>query len=195
MYERYEQWAADEDGDARGARLDAVLPLVPSRRAALDLGCGTGVTATARLSREFDAVTAIDISARSIDAARGRVPGVDFRVGDMTEIELPAHAFDLVTAFSSILHVPATEQPALVRRVASWLAPDGVFLFDVGLHAGEQNEDDWFGAPMCWSSLGYDETLAMVAAAGLRIVSAEVDTHVEHGCDASFLWVTAQSAA
>lgn len=193
IFDRYENWEEQGEG-ARGARIDAVLPLVPSRRSALDLGCGTGTKATAHLAREFDAVTAVDISARSIEVARQRVPGVEFLAGDMTRVEFPAEAFDLVTAFYSVLHVPSSEQPGLVARVASWLVPGGVFLFDVGLQAGDQQEDDWLGAPMYWSSLGRDATLSMVTATGMRVVSAEVETEVENGVEVSFLWVTAQRA-
>jgi SAM-dependent methyltransferase len=196
VYERYEHWNGDGDlRDERGARLDGVLPLVPSRRSALDLGCGTGTRATARLAREFDTVTAVDISSRSIEAARRQVPGVEFLAGDMTEVEFPAGTFDLVTAFYSVLHVPSGEQPGLVARVASWLGPGGVFLFDVGVHPGDQREDDWLGAPMYWSSLGRDATLAMVTDAGLRVVAAEVETGVEDGREVNFLWVTAQRTA
>ena len=169
-----------------------MLPLVPSRRSALDLGCGTGTKATAYLAREFDAVTAVDISARSIEVARQRMPGVVFLAGDMTRVEFPAEAFDLVAAFYSVLHVPAGEQPGVVARVASWLVPGGVFLFNVGLHAGDQQEDDWLGAPMYWSSLGRDATLSMVTATGMRVVAAEVETVVEDGVEVSFLWVSAQ---
>ena len=187
IFDRYERWEEEQGDGARGARIDAVLPLVPSRRSALDLGCGTGTKATAYLAREFDAVTAVDISARSIEVARQRMPGVDFLAGDMTRVEFPAEAFDLVTAFYSVLHVPAGEQPGLVARVASWLVPGGVFLFDVGLHAGDQQEDDWLGAPMYWSSLGRDATLSMVTATGMRVVAAEVETVVEDGVEVSFL--------
>ncbi|MEX1009689.1 MAG: class I SAM-dependent methyltransferase [Acidimicrobiia bacterium] len=192
IFDRYEHREEEQGDGVRGARIDSVLPLVPSRRSALDLGCGTGTKATARLAREFDAVTAVDISRRSIDAARQRVPGVEFLAGDMTRVEFPAEAFDLVTAFYSVLHVPAGEQPALVARVASWLVLGGVFLFDVGLHPGDEHEDDWLGAPMYWSSLGRDATLAMVTDAGLLVVASEVETKLEDGREANFLWVTAQ---
>ena len=128
IFDRYERWEEEQGDGARGARIDAVLPLVPSRRSALDLGCGTGTKATAYLAREFDAVTAVDISARSIEVARQRMPGVEFLAGDMTRVEFPAEAFDLVTAFYSVLHVPAGDQPGVVARVASWLVPGGVFL-------------------------------------------------------------------
>src|SRR3954453_18878733 len=140
IFARSQRWEEEQGDGARGARIDAVLPLVPSRRTALDLGCGTGTKATAYLAREFDAVTAVDISARSIEVARQRMPGVDFLAGDMTRVEFPAEAFDLVTAFYSVLHVPAGEQPGLVARVASWLLPGGGFLFFLGLHPGRPPE-------------------------------------------------------
>jgi SAM-dependent methyltransferase len=195
IFDRYEQWDDDGSDGGRGARIDAILPLVPSRRAALDLGCGTGTKATVHLAREFDTVTAVDISPRSIEAARRRVPGVEFIAADMTRAEFPPESFDLVTAFYSVLHVPAGEQPALVARVASWLAPGGVFLFDVGVHPGDQLEDDWLGVPMYWSSLGRAATLAMVMNTGLQVVVADVETKIEDGQEANFLWVTARRAS
>jgi SAM-dependent methyltransferase len=194
IFDRYEQWDEDDSDGGRGARIDAVLPLVPSRGAALDLGCGTGTKATVYLAREFDTVTAVDISPRSIEVARQRVPGVEFVAADMTRVEFPPAAFDLVTALYSVLHVPADEQPGLVARVASWLAPGGVFLFDVGLHPGDQREDDWLGVPMYWSSLGRAATLSMVTDAGLQVVAADVESKVEDGQEANFLWVTARRA-
>ncbi len=190
IFERYEQW--DDDDGVRDRWLDGVLQLVDARRAALDLGCGTGVKATARLAREFGAVTAVDISPRSIERARQLVRGVDFLVGDMTVVDLPERTFDLVTAFFSVLHVPGREQPALVDRIAAWLAPGGVLLFNVGLHAGDGGEPDWLGVPMYWSSRGRDATLAMVVDAGLEVLDATVDTVTEHGTDAAFFWVTAR---
>ena len=194
IFDRYERWEEEQGEGARGARIDAVLPLVPSRRSALDLGCGTGTKATAYLAGAFDAVTAVDISARSIEVARQRTPGVEFVACDMTRVEFPADSFDLVTAFYSVLHVPADEQPGLVARVASWLVPGGVFLFNVGLHAGDQQDDDWLGAPMYWSSLGRYATIDMVTATGMRVVATEVETVVEDGVEVSFLWVSAQRA-
>jgi SAM-dependent methyltransferase len=190
VYERYEQW---DDGDGvRDRWLDAVLPLVAGRAAALDLGCGTGVKATARLAREFVAVTAIDVSPRSIERARTRVPAVDFRVGDMTAVEHADQSFDLVTAFFSVLHVPAGEQPELLARIARWLVPGGVLLFNTALHAGDGGEPDWLGVPMYWSSLGREATLAAVVDAGLEVLDSTVDTIVEHGGGATFLWVIAR---
>src|SRR3954468_20865681 len=57
IFDVYERWEEEQGDGARGARIDAVLPLVPSRRSALDLGCGTGTKATAYLAREFEAPT------------------------------------------------------------------------------------------------------------------------------------------
>jgi SAM-dependent methyltransferase len=193
IFERYEHWG-DEPEVGRDVWIDAVLPLVPSRRAALDLGCGTGTKATARLSREFESVTAVDISRRTIEAARLRVPGVEFVVGDMTRVAFPAGTFDLVTAFYSVLHVPGVEQPGLVSRIATWLAPGGVFLFDVGLHPGDEHDDDWLGVPMYWSSLGREATISMVERTGMSVIKTDVETKFEDGVEAHFLWITAQRA-
>ena len=178
------------------------MPLVPSRRSALDLGCGTGTKATAYVAREFDAVIAVDISARSIEVARQRVPGVEFLAGDMTRVEFPAEAFDLVTAFYSVLHVPAGEQSGLVARVASWLVPGGVFLFNVGLGAGDQQEDDWLGAPMFFSGLDEETNERLISEAGLTILESHAERMEEPESEpgrgrvlVSFHWILARRDA
>ena len=55
-------------------RARARAPLVPSRTSALDLGCGTGWHATRYLAVEFARVIAVDISPKSIAAARDACP-------------------------------------------------------------------------------------------------------------------------
>ena len=140
---------------------------------------------------EFARVIAVDLSPKSIAAARARLPGVEFLVGDMTQLDLPSASFDLVTAFFSIIHVPAAEQPDLLRRIAEWLTTGGVLVCTLGVHAGDSFEE-FLGAPMFWSGRGTPDSVAMVEEAGLRVLWAEVDTQVEHGATVSFLWLTAR---
>jgi len=54
----------------------------------LDLGFGTGALATQRLAERF-AVTAVDISARSIELAKRNVPGTTFVHAGMTVLDFP----------------------------------------------------------------------------------------------------------
>jgi SAM-dependent methyltransferase len=114
MFRRYATWSS---GDVlRHRYIDLVLEqnlITPGARA-LDLGCGTGALATKYLSEKFE-VTGVDISQRSVDAARGELPGARFVVADMATIEFPPRTFELVTAFYSLIHVPRQEHAGATR--------------------------------------------------------------------------------
>jgi len=191
IWRRYEEWNAERAGNARIDHLDAVLPLLRHRRSALDLGCGTGSTATYRLAEEFETVTGVDISTETIEAARARLPMVGFIAADMIEVDLPDEAYDLVTAFYSVIHVPRDEQLGLVGRISRWLAPGGVLLVNLAASAGDGYEEDWLGAPMYWSAWDESTSRSMISRAGLELVGAEVEHTTEHGEPVAFLWVVA----
>ncbi|GAC1348588.1 MAG: class I SAM-dependent methyltransferase [Ktedonobacteraceae bacterium] len=66
----------------------------------LDVGCGAGLAV--QLAAELGAhVTGMDASAALIEIARQRVPGGDFRVGEMEELPYPDHTFEVVSGFNS----------------------------------------------------------------------------------------------
>ena len=67
-----------------------------------------------------------------------------------------------------------------------------MLLFNVGLDVGDGGEDDWLGVPMYWSGLGQEGTVAAVDDAGLVVLDVMTESIVEHGGDATFLWVTAR---
>ena len=99
----------------------------------LDLGCGTG--------RYFSALTGvreltgIDASAAMLDQARHpynaaqvTAASVSLLHGDLLTYDFAAARFDLVYSVGVLAeHVPLG--PALVARVARWLAPGGRFAF------------------------------------------------------------------
>jgi len=95
-------------------------------KTALDVGCGAGLL-TEPLARLGAAVSGLDASADLIAVARqhARAAGieVDYRAGDLTEME---GQFDLVTCMEVIEHVadPAGFVNALARR----LAPGGLLI-------------------------------------------------------------------
>ncbi|MBA3944950.1 MAG: hypothetical protein H0X37_10370 [Herpetosiphonaceae bacterium] len=92
----------------------------------------------------------------------------------------------------SIIHLPRTEQPALIRRIFNWLRPGGRFLATWAIHAWEGEEENWegWGAPMWWSHFGADENLALLRDAGFQILSAEACT----SSDETWLWVLASKS-
>ncbi|MFI5045470.1 MAG: class I SAM-dependent DNA methyltransferase [Acidimicrobiia bacterium] len=194
IYARYEAWDDEAIDNVRQQALERALSLIPTRSHALDLGCGPGRKTSRLLATSFEHLTAVDISPRSIAAARAHLPHAELLVADMTTVELPSATFDLVTAFFSIIHVPAGEQPALFTRIAGWLVPDGVLVCNLGASAGDQRED-FLGAPMFWSALTPAESVAAVERAGLDVLHHEIDERTEHGVAVRFLWITARRPA
>jgi SAM-dependent methyltransferase len=89
----------------------------------LDAGCGTGYLS--RKLRDAGArVTGVDFSAKMIEIARARNPGIDFRVDSVSELSTAGDArFDLVVSNYVIMDTPDLEGTA--RAFARVLRPGG----------------------------------------------------------------------
>ena len=154
----------------------------------LDLGCGAGTPTTKQLAEHFT-VTGVDISQRQIERARRNVPAATFIRSDITSLRFPRNSFHAVTAFFSIIHVPREEQPDLLRSIAAWLRPNGLFFATMATEGKEADFDKcWLGAPMVWSGYDSDTNQGMVRMAGLDIISAEEADDPER----RFLWLMAR---
>lgn len=190
--ERYAAWAGDTLSGDRERYARVLLDTLPPGAAVLELGCGTGVPLARELAPRF-AVTGVDISARHVDLARMNVPAATFVQADMAALAFPPEMFDAVAAFYSIIHLPRHEHPALLRNVARWLRPGGLFVATMGATATEYGyEENWLGAPMYWSHFDSATNRQLVEAAGLRIESAREETADEDGVPVTFLWVVAR---
>jgi GrpB-like predicted nucleotidyltransferase (UPF0157 family)/predicted TPR repeat methyltransferase len=193
--ERYAAWTGETWQGDRAHFGELLFERLPPGAAVLDLGCGTGVPVARALATRF-AVTGVDLSPRSIALARRNVPAATFLQADMSALDFPAESFDAVVAFYSIIHLPRDEHLALLRAIASWLRPGGLFIAALG--AGESDdwyEDDWLGAPMYWSHFDGAANIRLVEATGLRLLRAEDTTKDEDGVPATFLWVAAEKPA
>ena len=108
------------------------LPAITPTKA-VDLGCGGGRNAGELLKEYPEAyVTAIDYSELSVEKARdynkvmisaGRCT---VEQGDVSDLKLPAEAFDLATAFETIYFWPDLEK--CFAQVARVLKPGGYFM-------------------------------------------------------------------
>jgi SAM-dependent methyltransferase len=112
-----------------------------------DLGCGPGHVAR-YLHDQGVAVVGVDISPEMIKCAASLNPGLDFRVGDIRELSLPAASLVGLVAFYSIVHFAAAELDGVMFQLRRVLAPGGLAL--VSFHMGDQivHVDDLFGAPV-----------------------------------------------
>ena len=121
---RYERHALVSRTDERERYLRALFELVPEGSAVLDLGCGTGIPMTARLSGRYS-VVGVDVSPRQVARARCNVPSAAFACADMATVQFAPASFDAVFASYSLIHVPRRLQAGLLRSMREWLRPGG----------------------------------------------------------------------
>lgn len=128
--------------DASVAWLSNRLP--PGARV-LDLGCGPGLYTERLATGGFD-VTGVDFSVRSIEHARSQGSAVRYLLGDYREIDL-AERFDAVLLiYLDLGTFSPSDARRILARVRRWLAPNGVFIFDVatpGHRQGSELRRDW----------------------------------------------------
>jgi SAM-dependent methyltransferase len=112
-----------------------------------DLGCGPGHVAK-YLHDQGVTVLGIDVSPEMVRCAASLHPGLEFMVGDMRKLSLPAGRLVGLVAFYSIVHFERAELDGVMRQLRQVLAPGGLAL--VSFHMGDQvvHVDELFGAPV-----------------------------------------------
>jgi 2-polyprenyl-3-methyl-5-hydroxy-6-metoxy-1,4-benzoquinol methylase len=165
----------DEGGAPLRAWIDRLLPRLPAGARVLDLGCGCGVPVARDLAAAGLAVTGVDLSDVQVERARALVPAATFLRSDAADVSFPDGSFDAVVCLYMLIHVPLDEQPALLARIASWLAPGGVLLLIAGQRAWTGTEENWLGggAPMWWSHADAATYRAWLADASLVVDAQE----------------------
>ncbi|MGZ0150044.1 class I SAM-dependent DNA methyltransferase [Kribbella sp. WER1] len=107
-----------------------------SGRPVLDVGCGPGRT-TGLLAGRGLPVVGVDLSPGMIEVARRDHPGIDFRVGSMTALEIADSSVAAVVAWWSIIHLPRDVVPQAFAEFERVLTPGGFLL--LGFHVGEES--------------------------------------------------------
>jgi SAM-dependent methyltransferase len=107
----------------------------------LDVGCGVGY-GSYMLSWVADSVTAFDVDPTAIAMARERYAGVDYRLADVTETDIPEA--DVAVCFEVLEHV---SDPARVLRAVIGAVPVSLFSFPnpllAGSHLNPHHVNDW----------------------------------------------------
>ena len=88
----------------------------------------------------------------------------------MTDIDFDRASFDAVIAFYSITHVPRQEHGMLLRRIAGWLKPGGVFFASLGVRECDDWSGEWLGTEMYFSHYDADENGSFVMPASASSV-------------------------
>jgi ubiquinone/menaquinone biosynthesis C-methylase UbiE len=125
--EGYHAWAETYDQPGNGL-IDLEQPVVRDILdglpcgAALDAACGTGRHAEylALLGHE---VTGVDCSPQMLAVARAKVPGGDFREGNLHRLPVPDRHADVVVCALALTHVP--DLAPVVAEFARVLRPGG----------------------------------------------------------------------
>ena len=140
-----------------------------------DLGCGPGHVAR-YLHDQGVNVLGIDLSPEMVKCATRLNPGLEFRVGDIRELSLPAASLVGVVAFYSIVHFESGELGAIMRQLRKVLATGGLAL--VSFHIGDHviHVDDLFGAPV---NLDFRFHSPSAVSEALRSADFAVIEHVE----------------
>ena len=108
----------------------------PRRRTSvLDAGCGTGRVAAELARRGLDTV-GVDLDPAMLERARSRVPGLEWVLGDIAEVDL-GRRFDVVVMAGNVMIFlePGTED-RVVANLARHLSPGGVLVAGFELQPG-----------------------------------------------------------
>jgi SAM-dependent methyltransferase len=115
-------WQAHEDETALIRRHLTGLP-----GPVLDLGCGPGYWSAYLHSMGTD-VTGIDMVPEFIAQARVAHPGPQFRLGSMTELDIPEHSVSGILAWYSTIHLPPAELDQMLGTFRRLLVSDGILV-------------------------------------------------------------------
>lgn len=187
---RFGEWGDEIEGDPWERFLDELTARLAPDVRVLDLGCGNGAK-VARLARSVE-VVAVDLSEEQLRLARANLPGATLVNADFSQLDFAAGAFDAVTAFYSIMHVPRDEHRALFGRIAGWLKPGGLFLASLSHVGGEDLTSEWLGVEMFFSGFDAETNRRLVRDAGFELILDELVWMQEPQGEVAFLWVLAR---
>jgi SAM-dependent methyltransferase len=121
-------------GDDVHGEATFVASLIEPPARVLDAGCGTGRVAI-RLAEQGYAVVGVDIDPTMLREARDDAPELDWRVGDLAELDT-GQLFDVVLVAGNTIPLlePGT-LPGTARHLAAQLDEDGLLVCGFGLDA------------------------------------------------------------
>jgi SAM-dependent methyltransferase len=176
--------------------LDRFAAAVKDVGLACDLGCGPGQVAR-YLHERGAAVMGIDLSPAMVERAARLVPGVEFRQGDMTALDLPDESLAGIAAFYSLIHIPREDLAATLAELRRVLRPGGLLL--IAFHIGDEtiHLDEWWGHPVSvdFNFLPSAEIITHLPAAGFdleELIERDPYPDIEHQSRRAYIFAQRQ---
>ncbi|MCW2885066.1 MAG: SAM-dependent methyltransferase [Streptosporangiaceae bacterium] len=155
--------------------LNLLAERVDGMGAIADLGCGPGHVA--RYLHDHGAPSlGMDLSARMVEIAAERHPGIGFHVGDMRALRVPDQAWGGIVAFYSIIHLPPTQLGEAFSEFFRVLRPGGTLLLSFHLGDELRHFDELWGHEV---SLDFQFYQRDVVESALAKVGFATDVYVE----------------
>jgi 2-polyprenyl-3-methyl-5-hydroxy-6-metoxy-1,4-benzoquinol methylase len=98
----------------------------------LDIGCGYGYFLAACREAGYD-VHGLDFSESAVAHARKKLD-LPITVGALTDANLSEQAFDVITLWHALEHMPDPQET--IQKARMWLKPDGILAVDVPNYLG-----------------------------------------------------------
>ncbi|WP_394795999.1 class I SAM-dependent methyltransferase [Armatimonas sp.] len=185
-----QHWAEESFNHENGiAQHERALHFAPPTGRALDVGCGSSGRILSLLQKHGYDAEGLDFSTAMLTLARQRHPDTVFHHADICTWEFP-HAYDFISAWDSIWHVPLTQHSAVLEKLCAALAPGGVLIFTSGgVDVPGEVTNPCHGQPLYHAALGIPELLRLIDRFGCICRHREYDQHPE-----SHLYLIVQKA-
>lgn len=117
-------------GAGEWSELQKLLPDFTGKRV-LDLGCGYGWHCLYAAENGAASVLGTDISGKMLETAREKNPhpSITYQQAAMEDLDFPEGSFDII--ISSLAFHYVKDFASLVKKISSWTAPGGRFIFSV----------------------------------------------------------------
>jgi SAM-dependent methyltransferase len=147
----------------------------PAGQPICDLGCGPGHIANFLRGLNANAL-GIDLSPKMIDVARSRYPSVEYREGDMLNLNLLSESLGGIVAFYSIIHLKRHQLVGAFTGMLQVLVPGGGLLVSFHEGVGEHHEEESLGMPIAFDCTLFEPDEVASAMSHAEFVVKEINT-------------------
>lgn len=178
-YDKIARWWHKQhvDSDYGLSQIERALQFCYLKKAALEVGCGSGGRIIRRLQKEGFKVTGVDVSAQMLKIATENHPDEEFHHADICEWSSNKR-FDLIVAWDSLFHLPFDCQSTVLKKLCNLLNLNGIFIYTFGNDYG-YHESTWHNDQFYYSSIGINNNLKLLIDEGCKCLHLELDQYPE----------------